>query len=79
MNETNPSHIFHKLRDYELMITGFARIVLYEVHSFNTKVKKYDPLHEPHMNKLIAIEEGRMYASHLNGFGRILDYRSGVA
>lgn len=74
MLETHPDHKFRKTNDIDLMVNGFARIVFYEVHSFNTKVKKYDPLHEPHMNKILAIEEGQMLQAHLYGFGRILDF-----
>ena len=79
MIESHPTKVFHKLSEYEHLVNGFARIVLYEVHSFNMKLKKYDPLHQNHMNKIIALEEGRFDYSHLNGFGRIIDYKSQIA
>ena len=76
MVSTHPTHVFDKMQEIENFITGFARIIMYEVHSFNIKVQKYDPLFQTHMNKLVALEEGKFENSHLNGFGRIIDYRS---
>ena len=76
ISSDNLNKTFHKLSNIERLITGFARIVYYEVHSFNRQLKKFDPLYNPHFNKIILLEEGKFDKNELYGFGRVINYET---
>ena len=58
------------LNDITQLINGYARIVIYEVHSFNKQIKSFDPLFEPHFNKIIHVQEGVYVNGDIFGFGK---------
>ena len=60
------------------MINGYARVVLYEVHSFNIQLDNYDPLRESHFNRIISLHEGNFQDSLIQGFGREVDVQNSV-
>lgn len=68
---------FTRMDDIAHLLTGYGRFIFYDAYGSSVirsdGSKEFNPLVDPHQNKISQIKEGHFYQSFAEGYCRILD------
>ena len=64
---------FTRFDDIQQYLTGYARMVCYQVYGLDKVSKKYNPYADYEQNLLVEIKEGHFSNGNLHGFGRTIE------
>ena len=72
-------HDFLKLDNIKHLIDGYARIIYYQVYSYEADQKTYNPFINPRKNRLVQMREGQFKNGLSHGYARTMDFQNDVS
>uniref|UniRef100_A0A7S3CI48 Uncharacterized protein n=1 Tax=Strombidium rassoulzadegani TaxID=1082188 RepID=A0A7S3CI48_9SPIT len=70
---------FQKFEQVSQQMNGFARMIFYQVHAYDSDNASFNPYLNPRKNRIIQMKEGEVKAGSPEGYNRIMDFMNDVA